>query len=120
MARLSSGVRAGPVWLVALFFSLCTSCGGNGVADEPGGGNGPPPPGGTTGDLILSAQVTSSPPANVSILFEATDSQGNPVANLLTQGTIELFEDGQRVSPFESRQRIQPIGRQIAASARSW
>ncbi len=90
---------------------LLGGCSSETSIDDPGGGGG----GGVVrGDLVLSANVSSSPPANVSILFEATDSQGNPVANLLTEGTIELFEDGQKVSPFESRQRIQPIARQIA------
>ncbi|MEO0478321.1 MAG: hypothetical protein AAF196_02450 [Planctomycetota bacterium] len=57
--------------------------------------------------------VASSPPANVSILIEATDVDGDPVPNILTDGEIQLFEDGQLVSPFESRQRIQPIGLRV-------
>ncbi|MBK8975436.1 MAG: VWA domain-containing protein [Planctomycetes bacterium] len=94
---------------IALGLALA-GCGGGGASGSGGG------PGTVTGELTLNARVSSSPPANVSILFEATDRLGQPVADLLTRGSIQLFENGQRVSPFESRQRIQPIGRQIAFS----
>ena len=98
--------RAILAWTAPLLLALgaCNKSDG----EDPGGNIG------VTGDLVLTARVSSSPPANVSLLFEATDQAGRPVANLLENGTIELQENGERVSPFESRQRIQPIGRQVA------
>lgn len=51
-------------------------------------------------------------PARVSLFFTVDTCAGAPVARL-SSDTFQLYEDGVRVSQFESQQRIQPRGERM-------
>lgn len=55
------------------------------------------------------AAVQTMLPARVSVSFTVDTSDGQPVAGL-TNDSFEIFEDGARVSPYESQRSIQPRG----------
>lgn len=63
--------------------------------------------------LKLSASgegaVQTSLPARVSIAFTVDSSEGQPVAGLTTE-SFDIYEDGAKVSAFESQRSIQPRG----------
>ena len=100
--RCSSLVRAA-VALVALFWG----CGQLG-----------PSAGAPTGlRLALPADgLTTSAPAKVSLFFTIDTTTGAPVAGLAS-GQFELFEDGSKVSVFESQVTVQPKGQRYRMSS---
>jgi hypothetical protein len=54
-------------------------------------------------------KVTTTQPGKVSAFFSIATSTGQPVS-LLTGDNFEILEDGNPVSPYESRRTIQPKG----------
>lgn len=61
---------------------------------------------------VPEGEVTTAPPAQVSLFFTVDTCDGQPVAGL-TEEQFEIYEDGERVSEFESQRRIRPKGQKF-------
>ncbi|MDP1827034.1 MAG: VWA domain-containing protein [Archangium sp.] len=85
--------------------TLFLSCGPSVVSDQPTSSSrclSLTEPGGTTG-------LTASLPSRVGLLFKVDTCGGEPVSGL-SGAQFEIFEDGKKVSAFESQQRVAPRG----------
>ena len=91
--------------LALLFSSVCllVSCGPNVVSDQS-----------ITSSRCLSLSepeggLTASLPSRVGWLFKVDTCAGEPVSGI-SAAQFEIFEDGKKVSAFESQQRVAPKG----------
>lgn len=91
--------------LIPSCVALFLSCGPSVVSDQP-----------TSSSRCLSltepsgtAGLTSALPSRVGLLFKVDTCGGEPVSGL-SGAQFEIFEDGKKVSAFESQQRVAPKG----------
>ncbi len=101
------------IWIavLCLLFSACSSSdddnGGQDSASLPPCGCDSDPQIDEDGLVFIYEEQIVEKPANISVMFKMESAEGLPVTDLQTED-FQVYEDGELISPYESRQAIVP------------